>query len=160
MQHIGIAHLGSRWCKADRAGPAFGLLCRGCLARWRIGEILKNRTSRTRKKIEAVLKHPPLKRHFVGYPERTAQFKRDSQRFGRLDLLGVDADQTDLGGWNAGPFNEMCKPAHGARAGRLDRDQQDSINPIGFQDTNHVVDDRLHPGRLSRTHEREMMVDR
>ncbi len=121
-------------------------------------EILQNRTLLRLQEFQGSYKHSGLESRVVGKTQGAAQFEGHPQSPGWPYYFGVLPYQADLGRRYIFLFQVMRKPAHGARAVRSDRNQDDSINRISFKQSGQLAGLLFHVSRIGGSHKGEVVI--
>jgi hypothetical protein len=98
-----------------------------------IGEIVDDdRPVRAFQEAQGREDHPLLKGRVVRRTKRPPQFERHPQRARRLSVLGLRPNQADRDRRDPLFLQIMPERAHGARAERSNRREDDGVDPVRF----------------------------
>ena len=100
----------------------------------------QDRTIRSLKQAKGVHEHAPLERGVLRFPERAAQREGNPESAWRLGLLHVRTHKADNDSRNAPGFDHVGERAHGARAERSNRAQENGVDGLLFETAYHRLD--------------------
>ena len=99
-----------------------------------------------------------MKSRVIGHAHWPAQFIRHPEGPRRAHFFGMQADQANRDGGDAGSFQVVTNRAHGAGTIRSNWDQDDGVDAFGLERAHETLHGRLHVRRVSRTHEGIVIV--